>query len=80
MMPTIRRLLGLGTGISKESAIRAARIYAEGNGWPWEEPIFVEEGVFHIRVMTAADRRGGNVHVTVSAKAGSIVSGTLASR
>ncbi len=80
MMPTIRRLLGLGTGISKESAIRAARIYAEGNGWPWEEPIFVEEGVFRIRVMTAADRRGGNVHVTVSAKDGSIVSGTLASR
>ena len=48
--------LRLGTGISKESAIRAARIYAQGNGWPWEEPIFVEEGVFRIRIMTAADR------------------------
>ena len=58
MMPIIRRLLGLGTGISRDSAIRAARIYAEGNGWPWEEPIFIEEGVFRFRIMTAADRRG----------------------
>jgi hypothetical protein len=73
--------------MTKEEAIAKAALLAQKEGWPWAEPIFAKKerpfivfGRPYWRVMSHANRRGGNVHVRIDCKTGEIVSKGLSPR
>jgi hypothetical protein len=73
--------------ITKEEAIAKARAIALEKGWTWREPVLVKrERAFMIfgranwRLMSSADRRGGNVNVRIDCKTGAVLSTGFARR
>jgi hypothetical protein len=58
--------------VSKAVAIGAAKKECELRGWPWKEPIRIERFLSRYYVKTNQSMRGGNVHMTVSARDGTI--------
>jgi hypothetical protein len=59
---------------SKDRAIEVARSAAAARGLPWRLPIKVFEVGDELRVVTGANAIGGNVVVTISRSAGTVVS------
>jgi hypothetical protein len=66
--------------ISRDTLIQVARSHAEASGWPWQEPVIVNYGLFKVHVMTNANHKGGNVNVWLSARDGDVVSSGFARR
>ena len=65
---------------TKSELIEIARAAAEGEGWPWQEPVEVMKhrrwiliGALQWEVMTAAEYRGGNVYIMIDDKTGTVI-------
>jgi hypothetical protein len=66
--------------MTREEAIARARAVAIENGWPWDEPVFARRerpfiilGRPYWRLMSSADRRGGNVNVYIDCRTGEVL-------
>ena len=66
--------------MTKEAAVEKARLVAEGEGWPWQQPIFVQirrRGIifgsrfWEVRSNSAS--RGQNVEVTIDDQSGKVL-------
>lgn len=80
MKRMLRRLVGIKSAIARDEAIALARKHVETMGWPWQEPLMVQEGITTFWIMTNADYRGGNVNIHLKVDDGSIVSSAFARR
>jgi len=60
--------------ISRQTALSIARRKCDEEGWPWQEPVLVREGIFTTSIWTNCEMKGGNVGIRVRARDGSIVS------
>jgi hypothetical protein len=80
-MRILRKLLGRSAAqISKARAVEVARSRCEQEGWPWIEPIHVNEELWAYHVMTNARNRGGNVNIRVDRQTGEVRSAQFARR
>ena len=70
--------------MTREQVIQSAREVAEKAGWPWEEPIVVEEGrrfylfgrrYWRVTTNTKYAQIGRNVHVQMDDLSGQVLSG-----
>ena len=74
MRRLLRRLLGIPEPtISRQQAVQIARRECERKGWPWEEPILVEETLRTFRVYTNQLECDGGVHIRVDAVSAEVV-------
>ena len=67
--------------MTKEEAIQLAKSAADGEGWPWQEPVsvraertFILLGRRRWRIMTNANCRGGNVNIVIDDETGAVTS------
>jgi hypothetical protein len=60
--------------MTKEQAKDLAHQECLRQGWPWEEPVSVQWGIWTYWVWTSATTRGGNASITVRKRDGQIVS------
>lgn len=58
--------------LCRAEVVKIAQAHAESRGWWWEEPLYVDMGLFTAHVMTNAEYKGGNVHVWVSLQTGEV--------
>ncbi len=81
MVGLLRRLRLLpGAAISREEAVAIAREECAQRGWPWREPIRVEEGWRSYVVRTNTEMRGGNCMILVSTRTGEVIEARRAPR
>lgn len=66
--------------ISREAALEIARQECGRRGWPWQEPVHVEEGLRSYVVRTNMQMRGGNCAIRISTQTGDVISSTRAAR
>jgi hypothetical protein len=66
--------------VARDEILKIARRVCDDKGWPWSEPIRVLERPFRTVVVTAGNRKGGNVIVVVDARNGNILSSILTTR
>jgi hypothetical protein len=66
--------------ISAQQAIDIARAESDARGWPWQEPVVVDEGLRGYRIWTNAQMRGGNVSIHVDGHSGRVSSARLVAR
>lgn len=66
--------------LSREAIVEIARRKCEDEGWPWDEPVLVQEGIVHTCVTTNADKKGANVRIRISSRSGRVISAGIAGR
>ncbi len=66
--------------MTREEAIAKATAVALEQGWPWRDPVFAARerpciifGRPYWRLMSSADRRGGNVNVSIDCQTGEVL-------
>jgi hypothetical protein len=64
--------------ITKEIARQIAQEECAKRNWPWREPTYVRWGFFYYTVW-GGGRKGGNLHMQISKKDGSIRSAGISS-
>jgi hypothetical protein len=67
----VRKALRLSS-IERPALIAAARAECEARGWPWDEPIVVNEGLLEARVATNSQHRGGNANIWIDMATGQV--------
>jgi len=65
--------------ITKERAREIAQKECQKQGWPWLEPVYIRWGLFHYTVW-GGGRKGGNLHIKIKKKDGTIVSSGMTPR
>ena len=75
----LRTLLRIHAVVERAEAVQIAKRYAIEKGWPWVEPIHVNEGLTEI-IRTNASNRGGNANIYVAITTGAVVSAGSAPR
>ena len=80
LLGLLRWVVGIRSGLTREEALSRAKVHVERQGWPWEEPVVVSEGVTVFRIRTNTNFRGGNVNVGVKVSDGSIAFARFARR
>ncbi len=78
MMRLVRRVFGIRQVIGRERALEIAKEECARRGWPWVEPINLEEGLFAYAIRTNAASRGGNVNIYVRCVDGRVSRAALA--
>jgi hypothetical protein len=66
--------------VSRQEAEAIARTECLNRGWPWIEPVRVNEGLTHFHVMTNTRCRGGNVNLRVNVSTGEVSQAAFADR
>jgi hypothetical protein len=62
MVPLLRRLSGVARQrIARGQALQIAKDECVRQGWPWHEPVHVQEGLILWHFMTNANYSGSNV-------------------
>jgi len=65
--------------LTEAEVLQTARAVAEGQGWPWSEPVWVaftpggRRGGGGWRIMTNASGMGGNVNIVISDDTGAVL-------
>ena len=80
MIQLLRTICGVRTQVSVENAKEIARSRAETEGWEWAEPVQVWNGIWRYRLMSHANRKGGNVLIEVDVRTGEVHRAGLAAR
>jgi hypothetical protein len=66
--------------ITIETALKAARSECERRGWPWEEPVRIEQGLSEYFIRTNLRSRGGNASIRIDANTGAVTRAFFANR
>lgn len=74
----IRKMFRIRVVIGSSEAVLAAKRECAMRGWPWQEPVVIQEGLVEYRIMTNASSRGGNVNIAVDCRDGRIRFAALA--
>ena len=68
-------LFGKFKTFTKEELLHIARGECSAHGWPWLEPVDVQDRIFTWIVYTNSERIGMNVEVHISKRTGKVVAG-----
>lgn len=66
--------------LSEADVLRIAEHECVRRGWPFAQPVVVQEGLRTFSVLTHADHRGGNVSFVIGAQTGEVVRAGFANR
>jgi hypothetical protein len=66
--------------VTRAEAQEIARSECLKQGWPWNTPVRISEGLTRYYVMTNANYRGGNVNVWINVSTGRVVAAAHAER
>ena len=71
MMRALGRLLGMRY-LDRTAIMVIARRHCATMGWPWDEPIFLSEGLLSTSIHTNAEHKGINVYLRINARTGRV--------
>jgi hypothetical protein len=81
MLKFLRKLLFIpSAAVTRAQAEEIARQECEKQGWPWNTPIWIHEGLFYFHVRTNVNYRGGNVNVWIRVSTGRVVKAAFVER
>lgn len=66
--------------IKRPDALGIARAECERRGWPWKDPVHVQERLRSYTVWTNADFRGGNCVISIDLVSGEVLSAEVTRR
>ncbi len=73
MVGLLRRLRVLRSArVGKSEAEQLAIAECHRRGWPWQDPVQVNEGFTYWHFMTNADQLGGNVNIFIDSRTGAV--------
>ena len=76
-MAWLRNIFGR---LTRHEAEEIAKAECVRRGWPWGEPVSVQRQLLSYRIMTNANRRGGNVNIFIDARTGAVLRAGFARR
>lgn len=81
MIKFLRKILMVPMpAVSKDEALAVAKRLCSENGWPWEEPVAIDEGLRRYYIRTNASKRGGNVNMQIDCLSGVVISAHFSQR
>ncbi len=67
----LRAVLGLSS-LDEAALLQVARRECDARGWPWVEPIAINQGFWLVRIRTNCNSRGGNANIWLGVRDGRI--------